>query len=298
VIQSTTSPYIPHFVPQTLCESPPEAAPASQSPLHFVLLRYLHSHLQNKAQRVNPRAPVGTERDEQSRADLRSSLSLSVTFLYLNSASYRFVFTSPLPNPTERERHTHTMSSGTAGERSSSPHRRLPDFLQSVNLKYVKLGYHYLITHLLTLLLLPLIAVVLLEAIQTDPNDIRQLWLHLQFNLVSVVSLSALLVFASTVYLLTRPRSVYLVDYSCYVPPPELKAPFIEFMGHSKVCGFDESALEFQRKILERSGLGEETYVPEAMHAIPPQPSMANARAEAEQVCIWLRESSCASIFS
>lgn len=25
--------------------------------------------------------------------------------------------------------------------------RRLPDFLQSVNLKYVRLGYHYLISH-------------------------------------------------------------------------------------------------------------------------------------------------------
>lgn len=181
------------------------------------------------------------------------------------------------------------MPSGAAGERSPSPHRRLPDFLQSVNLKYVKLGYHYLITHLLTLLLLPLIAVTFLEAIQTDPDDIRQLWLHLQFNLVSVVSLSGLLVFASTVYLLTRPRSIYLVDYSCYVPPPQLKAPYSEFMEHSKVCGFDDSALEFQRKILERSGLGEETYVPEAMHVIPPQPSMANARAEAEQVCICKR---------
>ncbi|KAJ4780750.1 3-ketoacyl-CoA synthase [Rhynchospora pubera] len=175
-------------------------------------------------------------------------------------------------------------SGGAVDERSSSPNRRLPDFLQSVNLKYVKLGYHYLITHLLTLLLLPLIAVVLLEAIQTDPDDVRQLWLHLQYNLVSVVSLSALLVFATTVYLLTRPRSVYLVEYSCYLPPPELKAPFSAFMAHSKACGFDDSALEFQRKILERSGLGEETYVPESVYAIPPQPTMANARSEAEQV--------------
>ncbi|CBI32597.3 unnamed protein product, partial [Vitis vinifera] len=56
-------------------------------------------------------------------------------------------------------------------------------------------------------------------------------------------------------------------------------------MEHSRLTGdFDESALEFQRKILERSGLGEETYVPEAMHYIPPQPSMAAAREEAEQV--------------
>lgn len=163
--------------------------------------------------------------------------------------------------------------------------RRLPDFLQSVNLKYVKLGYHYLVSNLLTLCLVPLMIGILIEASQTNPNDLRQLWLHLQYNLVSVIICSAVLVFGSTAYIMTRPRSVYLVDYSCYRPPPHLKVRFQQFMEHSRLTGdFDESSLEFQRKILERSGLGEETYVPEAMHYLPPQPSMAAARDEAEQV--------------
>ncbi|CAA0843390.1 3-ketoacyl-CoA synthase 4 [Striga hermonthica] len=163
--------------------------------------------------------------------------------------------------------------------------RRLPDFLQSVNLKYVKLGYHYLISHLLTLCLVPLMAVVTIEAAQMNPDDVRLLWLHLQYNLVSVIIFSAFLVFGSTVYIMTRPRPVYLVDYSCYRPPEALKAPYERFMTHSRLTGdFDESSLEFQRKILERSGLGDETYVPEAMHFIPPRPSMRAAREEAEQV--------------
>ncbi|XP_059638061.1 3-ketoacyl-CoA synthase 4 [Cornus florida] len=163
--------------------------------------------------------------------------------------------------------------------------RRLPDFLQSVNLKYVKLGYHYLISHLLTLCLIPVMAVILVEVSQMNPNDIRQLWLHLQYNLVSVIICSAVLVFGSTVYIMTRPRPVYLVDYACYRASDNLKAPYHRFMEHSRLTGdFDESSLEFQRKILERSGLGEETYVPEAMHYIPPRPSMAAAREEAEQV--------------
>ncbi|XP_034677338.1 3-ketoacyl-CoA synthase 4 [Vitis riparia] len=56
-------------------------------------------------------------------------------------------------------------------------------------------------------------------------------------------------------------------------------------MDHSRLTGdFTESTLEFQRKILERSGLGEETYVPQAMHYLPPRPSMSAAREEAEQV--------------
>ncbi|KAK6115338.1 hypothetical protein DH2020_007607 [Rehmannia glutinosa] len=163
--------------------------------------------------------------------------------------------------------------------------RRLPDFLQSVNLKYVKLGYHYLISNLLTLCLVPIMVIIIIEASQMNPDDVRQLWLHLQYNLVSVIICSAFLVFGSTVYIMTRPRPVYLVDYSCYRAPDSLKAPYDRFMEHSRLTGdFDESSLEFQRKILERSGLGDETYVPEAMHSIPPQPSMRAAREEAEQV--------------
>ncbi|XP_042428644.1 3-ketoacyl-CoA synthase 4-like [Zingiber officinale] len=163
--------------------------------------------------------------------------------------------------------------------------RRLPDFLQSVNLKYVKLGYHYLITHLLTLLLIPLMVVVLLEAAQTDPDDLRQLWRHLQYNLISVLACSSFFVVGATVYIMRRPRPVYLVDYACYRPPVKLEVPFQVFMSHSQLCGaFNESALEFQRRILERSGLGQETYLPAALHDLPPRPSMATAREEAEQV--------------
>ncbi|XP_057794000.1 3-ketoacyl-CoA synthase 4-like [Salvia miltiorrhiza] len=175
-------------------------------------------------------------------------------------------------------------SGATVGVRIH-PARRLPDFLQSVNLKYVKLGYHYLISHLITLCLVPIMVIIIIEASQMNPDDVRQLWLHLQYNLVSVITCSAFLVFGSTVYIMTRPRPVYLVDYSCYRAPDSLKAPYDRFMKHSRLTGdFDESSLEFQRKILERSGLGDETYVPEAMHSIPPQPSMQAAREEAEEV--------------
>ncbi|XP_009341963.2 3-ketoacyl-CoA synthase 4-like [Pyrus x bretschneideri] len=163
--------------------------------------------------------------------------------------------------------------------------RRPLDFLQTVNLKYVKLGYHYLITHLLTLCLVPLVAVIVIEASLLNPDDIHQLWLQLQCNLVAVIIFSAMVVFGSTVNVMTRPGSVYLVDYSCYKAPSHLKVRYHQFMEHSKLIGdFNESSLEFQRKILERSGLGEETYVPEAMNYIPPRISMAAAREEAEQV--------------
>ncbi|CAA2994388.1 3-ketoacyl- synthase 4 [Olea europaea subsp. europaea] len=177
-----------------------------------------------------------------------------------------------------------TENSGTVGVQIQLC-RRLPDFLQSVKLKYVKLGYHYLVSNLITLCLVPIMLIIIIEASQKNPDDIRQLWLHLQYNLVSVIICSAFFVFGSTVYIMTRPRPVYLVDYSCYRAPENLKAPFHLFMERSRLTGdFDESSLEFQRKILVRSGLGNDTYVPEAMHLIPPQPSMQSAREEAQQV--------------
>ncbi|KAK8706637.1 hypothetical protein V6N13_050192 [Hibiscus sabdariffa] len=162
---------------------------------------------------------------------------------------------------------------------------RLPDFLPSVNLKYVKLGYHYLITHLFTLCLIPLMAFTINEASTLSLDDIHRLWLHLGQNLVTVIVFFALLVVGSTVYIMTRTRSVYLVDYSCYLPPSHLKVEHHRFMDHCKLMGaFDDSSLEFLGKIMERSGLGEETCAPEAMHCLPPRPTMAAARQEAEQV--------------
>ncbi|KAI3497316.1 hypothetical protein L1887_39841 [Cichorium endivia] len=161
----------------------------------------------------------------------------------------------------------------------------LPNFLVSVKLKYVKLGYHYLMSHLLTICLLPLIVVTAVHASALNLDDIGKLYLYLQCNFIAVMALSGVAVLGSTVYLMSRPRPVYLVDYSCYRPPDNLKVKFDVFMERSRLHGgFNESALEFQRKILERSGLGEETYLPPALHSVPPVPSMAAAREEAEQV--------------
>ncbi|KAJ4876832.1 3-ketoacyl-CoA synthase 9 [Raphanus sativus] len=147
--------------------------------------------------------------------------------------------------------------------------QKLPNVVQSVNTKYVKLGYHYLITHLFKLCLVPLTAVAISEISRLTPHDFHQLWLHLQHNLVSFTLLSALAVSVSTVFIMTRPRPVYLVDYSCYLPPESLQVPYKKFMDHSTLIeDFNESSLEFQRKILERSGLGEETYLPEGLHCV------------------------------
>lgn len=168
---------------------------------------------------------------------------------------------------------------------NQQPPSMLPDYQASVKLKYVKLGYHYLITHLLTLCLLPLIAVTAVHATQLNLDDVNNLYAHLQYHLIAIIGVICGAVTGFTTYRMTRPRPVYLVDYSCYRPPDHLKVKYQVFMDHSRLHGaFNESSLEFQRKILERSGLGEETYLPAALHEIPAAPSMAAAREEAEEV--------------
>ncbi|KAL0372100.1 UNVERIFIED_CONTAM: 3-ketoacyl-CoA synthase 11 [Sesamum calycinum] len=94
-----------------------------------------------------------------------------------------------------------------------------------------------------------------------------------------------LLVFLLTVYFLRRPRSVYLVNFSCYKPDDERKCTRKIFVERSGLTGtFTNENLQFQQKILERSGLGESTYLPEAVLRVPPNPCMAEARKEAETV--------------
>lgn len=163
--------------------------------------------------------------------------------------------------------------------------RNLPDFKKSVKLKYVKLGYHYLITHVMYLFLSPLVVLLAAQLSSFSLQDLYDLWEHLQYNLISVLLCSTLLVFLSTLYSMTRTRPVYLVNFSCYKPEDSRKCPKRMFVDQSQMTGsFTEENLAFQKKILERSGLGEDTYLPEAVLNIPPNPSMAEARKEAEAV--------------
>ncbi|KAJ6407934.1 hypothetical protein OIU84_011275 [Salix udensis] len=65
------------------------------------------------------------------------------------------------------------------------------------------------------------------------------------------------------IYLDLSPRSTYLVDFACYRPPNELKISKDEFIELAKKSGkFNGAAIEFQRRALKNSGIGDETYMP------------------------------------
>ncbi|XP_058105440.1 3-ketoacyl-CoA synthase 11-like [Magnolia sinica] len=176
----------------------------------------------------------------------------------------------------------------TASSTEISQNKRkntLPNFLISVKLKYVKLGYHYLISHAMYLFLTPFLFLVSAQLSTLTLKDLEELWEHLQYNLVTVVLCSTLLVFLATAYFMTRPRAVYLVNFSLYKPSDDRKCTREIFVERSRLTGtFTEENLGFQKKILERSGLGQSTYLPEAVMTVPPNPCMAEARKEAEMV--------------
>ncbi|PKI56449.1 hypothetical protein CRG98_023187 [Punica granatum] len=145
---------------------------------------------------------------------------------------------------TEEQKARDAVSAGSVSVSQSQPKiadskNKLPNFLLSVRLKYVKLGYHYHISNAMYLLLVPLLG------------------------------------------------TVYLVDFSCSKPKPKpaRKCTRETIMEGFKLCGlYTLENLEFTRKVLERSGLGQETYVPESLLRISPSPCMADARMEAEAV--------------
>ncbi|OEL35644.1 3-ketoacyl-CoA synthase 5 [Dichanthelium oligosanthes] len=157
-------------------------------------------------------------------------------------------------------------------------------FSGSVNLKYVKLGYQYLVNHFLTLLLVPVMVATALELARLGPGELLSLWRSLELDLVHILCSAFLVVFVGTVYVMSRPRPVYLVDYACYKPPASCRVPFATFMEHTRLITDDEKSVRFQTRILERSGLGEDTCLPPANHYIPPNPSMEASRAEAQLV--------------
>ncbi|XP_061339617.1 3-ketoacyl-CoA synthase 10-like isoform X2 [Gastrolobium bilobum] len=163
--------------------------------------------------------------------------------------------------------------------------RRLPDFLQSVNLKYVKLGYHYLINHGIYLVTIPVLLLVFSAEVGSLSKEElwKKLWEDARYDLATVLAFFGVFVFTMSVYFMSRPRPIYLIDFACYRPEDEVYKQFIE--AARKSGKFDEGSLEFKKRILMASGIGDETYIPKAvMSSSENCATMKEGRAEASLV--------------
>nr|GEZ24462.1 3-ketoacyl-CoA synthase 6 [Tanacetum cinerariifolium] len=118
----------------------------------------------------------------------------------------------------------------------------------ALGLNPVKLAYRCLIDHILPVILIPIVAIT--AACLLHPSLIKLL---LSF-------FTCLFIFI--VYFISKPNTIYLVDYICYNPPKALRSPFSFFMESSNIyLKNNPKSVEFQMRILERSGLSEETCV-------------------------------------
>ncbi|CAL4976000.1 unnamed protein product [Urochloa decumbens] len=83
-----------------------------------------------------------------------------------------------------------------------------------------------------------------------------------------------------------RPRDVYLVEYGCFRPKPCFRAPFATCLEHVRLMPYlvEEEDITWGWRLLQRSGIGEETCVPYAYHYVPPDRSLQASRDETELV--------------
>ncbi|KAF9616765.1 hypothetical protein IFM89_032318 [Coptis chinensis] len=131
--------------------------------------------------------------------------------------------------------------------------RGMPDFLSSVKLKYVKLGYTYLINH--GYILMTPLAVFIIGA---GIGKLTWEELRSKYDATIVISFIGLI--------------TVLVS----------KEKFIEL---AKASGnFSDSALSFQYHVLKNSGIGEETYLPRSVFMPGHKITLKDGREEAAMV--------------
>ncbi|CAN6214316.1 unnamed protein product [Urochloa humidicola] len=125
--------------------------------------------------------------------------------------------------------------------------------------------------------------ILLLKAAQLCPAQILT-WLHAlrHAHLFLATFLSIGLV---TLHLMRCSRSVYLVDYACFRHTSECRITMASFVEHAhNIPSMDARKISFMKRMLENSGIGDQSYLPPNIHYIPPSHTLSDARNEAEQV--------------
>ncbi|CDY37475.1 BnaC08g46130D [Brassica napus] len=142
-------------------------------------------------------------------------------------------------------------------------------------------------TFLFLLIILPLTGTVLVQLTGLTFETFSELWYNHAVQLDGVTRLACLvsLCFVLIIYVTNRSKPVYLVDFSCYKPEDERKMSVDSFLKMTEQNGaFTDDTVQFQQRISNRAGLGDETYFPRGITSTPPKLNMSEARAEAEAV--------------
>ncbi|XP_059664409.1 3-ketoacyl-CoA synthase 20-like [Cornus florida] len=97
--------------------------------------------------------------------------------------------------------------------------------------------------------------------------------------------LTLMILLLSHIFMTKPSRKVYLLNFACYKPPLALLcSKEVALERARRYANLSEETLVFMEKTLERSGLGDSTYLPEAYMRDPPNICLEEARREAEMV--------------
>ena len=123
-------------------------------------------------------------------------------------------------------------------------------------------------------------------SIRSNPVHFNHI-LHFLFTTNPTLSLSCTwCLFISTFfyYFTSRPKSIFLLDFSCFKPNPKQKCSYAtsESFVRRTNCFTQESG-EFMRKIYLKSGIGDETYAPQFVFESNPKANLKYALDEAQQ---------------
>ncbi|KAM6581060.1 hypothetical protein CsatA_004834 [Cannabis sativa] len=123
-------------------------------------------------------------------------------------------------------------------------------------------------------------------SIITDKITIKNTVPQLHHGAVLLAITTTLIIFLMMIlYFSTKRKPVYLLDFACYQPPNTLRVSLSNFIEHVERSGcFNQESKDFQEKVLRRSGIGNETFLPISVHEVCPTPSIKASKAEIEQV--------------
>ncbi|KAK9074495.1 hypothetical protein SSX86_007093 [Deinandra increscens subsp. villosa] len=128
------------------------------------------------------------------------------------------------------------------------------------------------------------ITLILAFSIQTFKQSLYDHFLD-HISLIHILTFTFLTISILTFHIFTKPRTIYLIDFACFKPPSTFRVPYATAVEHGRIIFASEpKSIAFLIKILERSGLGEETCLPHTLHYLPPNPSMKDARDESQLV--------------
>ncbi|VAI52121.1 unnamed protein product [Triticum turgidum subsp. durum] len=148
-------------------------------------------------------------------------------------------------------------------------YRQLVRTVKQATRNHAGLMYHRLVSHIPHMLVVTVLVVVAPQLSTLTPEKARALW-NTAVNAPALAMACWAAALAAYTYASSRPQPVYLVDLAGYKPPVELEASRAKTIVHFSRCGrFSEQSMAFQKRMLERSGLGEATHFPMSLIRLP-----------------------------